>query len=608
MINNLNINELHSIINHKLQKLQSAYMDGSILKTIINDIGNISEKTFTELEFYDKEINDLTEVDMERLYKKMVSNFSNLVTKKHTLNNQELLSVYNTIKLVFDKVKFNTPLIRQIVKIFDKNKVTTENFNKFDITLFELFCDAPHVINNYWHRRSIEHIKKVINLKNKQINNNTDDIDIEDFDNLDPLDDHNDNDNDHNDNDNDNNNISIKEKTYQLDKISSYETFDKIMSELKVLNQQGCVPTHKSFYQMVKFNTSISEHDKIELVKKFFEIGYIPLKNIIQTFMNFDTEVLSIYKHPDLFKVIKNFIITKKVFPFTDLIELYNENIFKEMSHITPNELLDIIKMDTTWGPKTLTELLNKLTIYITNNENLTMVININDKNIDDIFKLSCEKKYKQIIDFFMNLGFQPNNDHMVCACIRSLHASALALLYNAKLFVNRECFYKYIDTYIQYYQDNEIDYDLETMISFGLQFDLECLEYTLEHNLIVKDLEKFGIQYDDNLYELCCKLNKFPRPYMKKLNEIMGTNTIMLRNIFKSSSCKTIDRYIKLNNLVPDKYCFKNALKYNSEAIDIVIHFRYSPSTKEIMEVGDYYVRMKMFELFCQKCPYRLE
>jgi hypothetical protein len=86
---------------------------------------------------------------------------------------------------------------------------------------------------------------------------------------------------------------------------------------------------------------------------------------------------------------------------------------------------------------------------------------------------------------------------------------------------------------------------------------------------------------------------------YIKTKNN--GTPIQKLRKMFKDAEIKNIQKYIKTNKIIPDIYCFENAvIGQNAKAIMFAVReYGYVPTLPIIMKCSSFHVRLALLNIF---------
>jgi len=129
-----------------------------------------------------------------------------------------------------------------------------------------------------------------------------------------------------------------------------------------------------------------------------------------------------------------------------------------------------------------------------------------------------------------------------------------------------------------------------DILTTFGLKVSLDMIEKCIRENIIIDDLSKYDIPYDDKLYYICWKNEIIPSIYLDKFE--CGGYIIKLREMCRSKPTKlnTIIKYMKNNNIHPDRYCYVNACKNSkNDLIDFFIKNNCDPIPQCIILDGSH-------------------
>lgn len=100
----------------------------------------------------------------------------------------------------------------------------------------------------------------------------------------------------------------------------------------------------------------------------------------------------------------------------------------------------------------------------------------------------------------------------------------------------------------------------VELLISHGLKIDLSCVGLLLSCNETLLNLERFGIEYDENLYFECYVNEHYPKEYMDKFT--IDKNILTMRRYLNHNlSAKKIKTFLETHNLKPDRYTIEFAI-----------------------------------------------
>ena len=179
-----------------------------------------------------------------------------------------------------------------------------------------------------------------------------------------------------------------------------------------------------------------------------------------------------------------------------------------------------------------------------------------------ETLKIICRKGYNTSFDKMILKKFIPTKECLDESMIKHNY-NLIVKIICYKISPDKETLHKLInDSWSDYgimkrkkYAGNII----ELLIKNGLEITISEIELLLSHDIILEDLNRFDIQYDEELYYLCFKYDYFPIEYEDKF--IINKNVLHLRTMCKKSKT-TIDqikKFMKDNNIKPDRYCVDN-------------------------------------------------
>ena len=185
-----------------------------------------------------------------------------------------------------------------------------------------------------------------------------------------------------------------------------------------------------------------------------------------------------------------------------------------------------------------------------------------------DTLMIACKKGKPAIFDdIITNYGLYPDKKCLDTA----LSGLGSTNVNDAMNIINKILDYKiipdkesYMSLDIRNFPSNDQINNL--LIRYGLVVDIDIINKSLEVRCPIYDLYRFGIQYDEKLYFLCHK--HMYMPYYNEFNENINKNIFELRNMFKTNSWDNIVKYMKKNNIKPDRYCFENCCLYKNYAV----------------------------------------
>ena len=108
-----------------------------------------------------------------------------------------------------------------------------------------------------------------------------------------------------------------------------------------------------------------------------------------------------------------------------------------------------------------------------------------------------------------------------------------------------------------------------ELLVKFGLTITFNDLVNALNTQINIENLERFGIEHDENLYYHCYMNNFFPQEYLKKFT--IDKNILELRNMCRvnTTTKEKLIEYIKENNVILDRYCYDHACAKNRSLVN---------------------------------------
>ena len=125
----------------------------------------------------------------------------------------------------------------------------------------------------------------------------------------------------------------------------------------------------------------------------------------------------------------------------------------------------------------------------------------------------------------------------------------------------------------------------IELLIKYGLVLDINDIAETLKNKIIIHDLDRFNIPYDETLYYYCYIYNCFP--YDNKME--IDKNVLELRKMCRTTAT-TLDafiKYVKTNNVMPDRYCYDHACYNNINILSHMTHLKCPPTLAKYYWLG---------------------
>ena len=203
------------------------------------------------------------------------------------------------------------------------------------------------------------------------------------------------------------------------------------------------------------------------------------------------------------------YVLKEKIITVEQYVEIFDVNILHLIQNLTIDQLLLYCKQS----------ILDNSDIDISSIElSLTKVIFSEDKTSNDflqkmntLIEYAIDEHSTTMLNFLIGNGAQLEQKHMeyVFKHSRTIqnYEKIILVLFNNKLIVTKECFMKYIEEGKPHKQINSMN---NLFVCCGLQIDLDCVEHGFKHGYILHDLTSYGIEYDDNLYDICNKYNNY--------------------------------------------------------------------------------------------------
>jgi len=136
-----------------------------------------------------------------------------------------------------------------------------------------------------------------------------------------------------------------------------------------------------------------------------------------------------------------------------------------------------------------------------------------------------------------------------------------------------------------------------DVLMDYGLGITHETIDILLNRGIWYHDLNKFGIEYDLKLYELCHKHNEYPYQYMSKISNI----NIDVRDMIKAYNCdehKVIEQ-ILTSDVKVDHMMYDDAVSKNKPILVEFFEREYGfkPNIRTLLRIDDFKKRMGYFK-----------
>jgi hypothetical protein len=138
----------------------------------------------------------------------------------------------------------------------------------------------------------------------------------------------------------------------------------------------------------------------------------------------------------------------------------------------------------------------------------------------------------------------------------------------------------------------------VELLINYGLEIDIECVDIAQQHSIKIKDLSRFNIRYDEQLYYLCYKNSWWNYKFVD-----IDPNLLELRDLCKNGDTNLYEFtwYMKEYNIKPDRYCLEYACRHNLDIAKYMLDDLKCDPTICCLIIGDnddaYYLKCKMMK-----------
>lgn len=106
----------------------------------------------------------------------------------------------------------------------------------------------------------------------------------------------------------------------------------------------------------------------------------------------------------------------------------------------------------------------------------------------------------------------------------------------------------------------------VDLLLAHGLEINSSHLDFLISNEIIVNDLERFGIKYDDKLFFLCYLNDFYPEQYASKFE--LDNNLKKLYKICKTKRLKyeKLKEFLKTSNVKLNRYAFEYLIMINND------------------------------------------
>jgi hypothetical protein len=203
-------------------------------------------------------------------------------------------------------------------------------------------------------------------------------------------------------------------------------------------------------------------------------------------------------------------------------------------------------------------------------------MIKYNIKPDEETFKIACSRHNENLFDHCTEkYKMIPNKEHL---------RLSLDTADDGLGIINKILCYKiipekeHLESICLSYNYRKYDI-IELFIKFGYVLDMDDLNMLLRYDIIINNLERFNIKYDEKLYYLCHINDTW---YPSEKFEFADKRTLDLRLLCMNSvtTIENYEEYVKENNIEPDGYCLEHACRYNKKlALHLINTLNYIPT-----------------------------
>ena len=214
--------------------------------------------------------------------------------------------------------------------------------------------------------------------------------------------------------------------------------------------------------------------------------------------------------------------------------------------------------------------------IPLNKNNNIISILSINLFELYnliptfDTFLIVCRKSYCKFFDILVsNNKFVPTKE-----CLDESMTNP-----NQTMIIKIICYKINPDKYTlkkllaNNHNIRKMEKIVELLIKNGLQLTLEEIDGLIFKSVIINDLNRFDIELNEEVYFICYKYDIYPSQYNDKYT--IDKNVLTLREICrnKKTTVETVKKFIKTNNVKPDRYCIDSIFNLNNTCLITYFH-----------------------------------
>lgn len=199
----------------------------------------------------------------------------------------------------------------------------------------------------------------------------------------------------------------------------------------------------------------------------------------------------------------------------------------------------------------------------------------------EETFKLGCKYQQKDIVNECTKVfKMLPTNEHLqIMLKENRFNDELLNDILCYKILPTKEDFNVLMNS------GRCSQHSIELLIKYGLLLDITDINKALSQKMIIENLERFNISYDETLYYSCYIYNIFPYDDKMEIDKNILELRKMCRN--RSTTVEVFKKYIETHNIMPDRYCYDHACFYNIELLDYMIKLNFSPTPTKYYWIG---------------------
>nr|QBK88742.1 MAG: hypothetical protein LCMiAC01_04240 [Mimivirus LCMiAC01] len=257
------------------------------------------------------------------------------------------------------------------------------------------------------------------------------------------------------------------------------------------------------------------------------------------------------------------------------LMDIIRRQIKQHKIQFTDTSAIDILKLAKTFDFRKMimenTPITPLLLNYLINNDYKCVTKEMIKDNIcvlnADVLCNLCKKlpASEEIIIMIISASkdIKIDNECLKIVC-RHCSVEAIRFILDYKIIPNKDIFNALC------LNRNKFHTKIEDLIQYGFIPDYTDVAYALNHTLYIPDIERFNIQADKKLLEICWKNNMYP-PYKF---DCIKPEMIEFEKLCANKYIYLLRQFINKHNIIPDTKCMENACNHvkNLEALKLLV------------------------------------